>query len=298
MGENTLALLQHLSSDPDVLPSLIGGYTKPTTVYYSLLGFFFLYSFSTAEVMHTVLLSVCSALVSWVCMAPLPSGQKTRSKANGNAVGSKIASTDGLSVKELLRGAAAAVLGFVGALGGANVVAVIMAKVLGKGMSWFSNEYSTMVLYGPPAVLGASFFFLVYFVVLKNTRTRCPRVSAYPRSSPRSSRLRLHPPHPIYSRRQYPVFRSRVCIAVLYILFIPLFGSALQPIILWVHWKSLVDDICDWVGSPVDHWYNGNVTNTRSLCPIGAFFTRVIFAPMLNPSSFLDRPHGRRRPCR
>ncbi|KAK7456416.1 hypothetical protein VKT23_010664 [Stygiomarasmius scandens] len=155
MGENTLALLQHLSSDPDVLPSLIGGYTKPTTVYYSLLGFFFLYSFSTAEVMHTVLLSACSALVSWVCMAPLPSGQKSRSKTNGNAVGSRIASTDGLSVKELLRGAAAAVLGFVGALGGANVVAVIMAKVLGKGMSWFSNEYSTMVLYGPPAVLGA-----------------------------------------------------------------------------------------------------------------------------------------------
>jgi len=36
-----------------------------------------------------------------------------------------------------------------------NLVALIMSKGLNKGMSWFSNPFSPIALYAPPALLGA-----------------------------------------------------------------------------------------------------------------------------------------------
>jgi hypothetical protein len=48
----------------------------------------------------------------------------------------------------------AVVSGAVGAVVGANLVALIIMKVLGKGMSWFSSELSTLGLYGPAALTG------------------------------------------------------------------------------------------------------------------------------------------------
>lgn len=35
-----------------------------------------------------------------------------------------------------------------------NVVALVMTRVLGKGMSWFSREWYCIVLYGTPALTG------------------------------------------------------------------------------------------------------------------------------------------------
>ena len=56
--------------------------------------------------------------------------------------------------REQARGCVAVVSGAVGAIAGANLVALVMVNVLGKGMSWFSSEMSTLGLYGPAALAG------------------------------------------------------------------------------------------------------------------------------------------------
>jgi hypothetical protein len=38
-----------------------------------------------------------------------------------------------------------------------NLVAVMLDKVLGRGMNWFANEYSVILLFGPPVLLGSFF---------------------------------------------------------------------------------------------------------------------------------------------
>ncbi|KAG7087620.1 hypothetical protein E1B28_013568 [Marasmius oreades] len=135
MGENALALLRHLSSDTSQLPSLTGGYTKPTTVYVSAFGRFLLYSFTTAKIIYTLLFFASILLVK----TAIPSVEKVAKDPS----------------RSIRRGFFSALSGLLGSIVLANVVAVIMAQILGKKMSWFSSEYSTMVLYGPPAVLGA-----------------------------------------------------------------------------------------------------------------------------------------------
>lgn len=53
-------------------------------------------------------------------------------------------------------GAGIGVLGsVVGAVLGASLSASLMVKLFGAGMSWYSREFSSFVLYGPPAVAGA-----------------------------------------------------------------------------------------------------------------------------------------------
>jgi hypothetical protein len=47
--------------------------------------------------------------------------------------------------------------GLLGTLLLPNIVAFVLDKVLGRGMSWFSNEYSVIFLFGLPALLGSSF---------------------------------------------------------------------------------------------------------------------------------------------
>jgi hypothetical protein len=42
----------------------------------------------------------------------------------------------------------------VGSLLASNIVAVVMSKVLGKSMSWFSREWYCLILYTPPALVG------------------------------------------------------------------------------------------------------------------------------------------------
>lgn len=140
-GENTLALLHHLSSKHSPLPSLTSGYTPPSTVFFSNLGYFIAYSYSTAKVMYVLLFgaSLGLARATWKDPAPAVRGS-------------------GKAWKDIARGVVGVSSGAGGALVGANIVAFIMSSNygLGKAMSWFSNEFSTIGLYGPAAFTGSS----------------------------------------------------------------------------------------------------------------------------------------------
>ncbi|KAF8885097.1 hypothetical protein CPB84DRAFT_1816896 [Gymnopilus junonius] len=141
MGENTLALLKHLSSSESRISSLTEGYSRPTTVYFSHLGqTFFIYSFQTAKVLYSALLIASFAL--------------------GN---------DGFW-KEQAKGAAAVVSGTVGTLLVPNVVAIIMRSALNKGMSWFKSPMLPLGLYAPAALLGR-YSYLCYCFASSNQAT-------------------------------------------------------------------------------------------------------------------------------
>jgi hypothetical protein len=137
MGENALALLLYLSSPASPLPSLTSGYTPPTTVFFSNLGYFVSYSYRTAKILYVLLFAASIVLVHVIYVEPAPALRK------GKGIW-----------REQARGGVAVVSGAVGAIAGANLVAFVMVNVLGKGMSWFSSEMSTLGLYGPAALAG------------------------------------------------------------------------------------------------------------------------------------------------
>ncbi|KAF8624137.1 hypothetical protein AX17_007200 [Amanita inopinata Kibby_2008] len=188
MAENTLALLQYLSSRDSPLPTLTEGYIPPSTVFFSHIGVFIMYSFSTAKVMYSALLLASVMLVRARGQVEEES-QKEKASGKGDGGGHvngevnevngalKANGSNGIASAKELNGVAKAsvaessagaggmwkeqskAVGAVlcGGLGGiiiSNLVALVMSKVLGKGMSWFSNEYSVMVLYGVPMLLG------------------------------------------------------------------------------------------------------------------------------------------------
>lgn len=139
MAENTLALLQYLSSPESPLPSLTAGYTKPTTVFFQVFRHFFVYSFTTAKLLYSFLFGL-SAIFAWKnFQTPAPALKQTRGFFGDH-----------------LRGLYAVGSAVFGAALGANVVAFAMASVLKKPLSWFSVELSCVALYGPAAVAGAS----------------------------------------------------------------------------------------------------------------------------------------------
>lgn len=147
MGENTLALLKHLSSAESRISSLTEGYTRPTTVYFSHLGrSFFVYSFHTAKIMYSALLLASFILIRLTFVDPAPALKK------GN---------DGFW-KEQAKGSIAVVAGVVGTILVPNVVAVVMRDGLKKGMSWFKSPMLPFGLYAPPALLGNGTFFDAY----------------------------------------------------------------------------------------------------------------------------------------
>ncbi|KAG6381856.1 hypothetical protein JVT61DRAFT_470 [Boletus reticuloceps] len=117
MAENSLALLRFLSSDASPIPRLEHGFARPRTVFFSNLGLFTVYSFTTAKIMYVTLLGASFYIVR----------------------------TTG--VKRVWTAFGAVVSAFVGALIGANGVALVMANILHKGMSWFKAEYFPVVLY-------------------------------------------------------------------------------------------------------------------------------------------------------
>jgi hypothetical protein len=129
MGENTLALLRFLSSEESPLPNLTSGYTPPTTIYLTLAGKFFMYSFATAKMMY------CGFFFASLLYVRL-SASKDKEGA-GVAIG-----------------VMAVITGVLGTILVPNVVAFIMNKLLNKGMSWFSSPFAPLVLYGPPSILG------------------------------------------------------------------------------------------------------------------------------------------------
>ena len=61
MGENALALLHYLASSESPITTLPEHPPRPTTVYFSHLGRFWMYSFGTAKVCVFSLLNVCVA---------------------------------------------------------------------------------------------------------------------------------------------------------------------------------------------------------------------------------------------
>ncbi|KAG5638589.1 hypothetical protein H0H81_011675 [Sphagnurus paluster] len=133
MAENTLALLRYLSAPGSPIPTLTT-YTRPSTVFFSYLGHFFIYSFSAAKVIYTALLAASVALVV---------ATKEASRTPGRSFW-----------RDQARGMLAVVAGIAGSVVVPNIVALIMSRVLGKAMSWFANEYSAIVLYAPAALLG------------------------------------------------------------------------------------------------------------------------------------------------
>ena len=138
MADNTLALLKYLTSPESPLPSLDTGYTKPETVFFSIFGFFFRYSFQTARITYFVFFITSLGFVKLTYVDPAPALKRGRAMW-----------------QEQLRGIAAVVAAPIGALLGANTVAYIMTKGFDKGMSWFSVELSCLALYLPPALAGA-----------------------------------------------------------------------------------------------------------------------------------------------
>jgi uncharacterized membrane protein YeaQ/YmgE (transglycosylase-associated protein family) len=128
MAENTLALLLYLSSSASPLPNL-GTYTPPTTVFFALAGrFFFSYSFQTANRLYAAMLLASLALTAFT--------------------------TEYKQLGVYPRAMLGVIGAFVGAILSSNAAAFLMARVFGKGMSWFSHEWLCVVLYAPPAVVG------------------------------------------------------------------------------------------------------------------------------------------------
>lgn len=132
-GENALALAKYISSSPSLLPSLEHGFKRPAMVYFGYLGLFTSYTFRTGKQLFSLITVASIAMIH----------------AFGLKSTSKIWSAH-------IKGVVIVVSSGAGALMSANVVAVVMQRVLGRGMSWFADPLSCLCLYGPAAFTGAS----------------------------------------------------------------------------------------------------------------------------------------------
>ena len=128
------------------------GYTRPTTVFFSDFGRFIQYQFSTARLMYGTLFALSLSLAWFVYSERLPPGSRS---------GSKSLTTAGGFWKAQWNSIRAHFIAFGGALIGANGLAVIMHRVLGRNMSWFASEHSALLLYGPAALTGSSVLFIL-----------------------------------------------------------------------------------------------------------------------------------------
>ncbi|KAJ7736555.1 hypothetical protein DFH07DRAFT_905762 [Mycena maculata] len=126
MGENTLALIKHLTAPGSAIPTLSSNTNaaRMHMVYFGLLSHFFMYRFATAKALYGAMLA--GALVL------------TRAQWTGQA-----------------RGVLAVLGGIGGALMVPNIVALVTVHGLGRGMSWFAGgHFAAIGLYGPAALLG------------------------------------------------------------------------------------------------------------------------------------------------
>ncbi|KAG8893391.1 hypothetical protein FRB99_001981, partial [Tulasnella sp. 403] len=148
-AENVYAITKYLIDSPDSpLPKLAHSYTEPTSIYFSVIGrWFFLYSSDTAWLISGTMFAASLSML--------------------------LGTTDSNDVNLILQ----AILGVWGSLFGAvlaaSVAASIMSRVFGAGMTWFSNEYSPFVLYGPPALAGA--LGAQYFLTARTSPTEARR---------------------------------------------------------------------------------------------------------------------------
>lgn len=163
MGENALALLRYLSSPASPLPSLTSGYKPPTTVFFTNLSWLIIYSYRTAKIVYTLFFAASLVLVRVIFVDPAPALRRRK----------------GLW-REQARGVVAVLVGAGGTLVGANVAAVVMQRVLGKGMSWFSSELSTLALYGPAALTGLAYVHMYNMYIILTSLTAGALISQLP----------------------------------------------------------------------------------------------------------------------
>ncbi|KAI5116032.1 hypothetical protein M0805_002087 [Coniferiporia weirii] len=176
MGDTALALLKFLASEESPLPKLSEGHVKPTTVFFSFLGAFFVqYSFATAIALYATLLATSVVLVSSTSVPSsafgveqkgkqtlLVQGQRGRESGASGATKTALTSARPIVRFPLLKGVILLETSSVCAILGANVVALFMIHVLDRPLSWYKSEYSCLFLYGPSALTSAlaSFHFL------------------------------------------------------------------------------------------------------------------------------------------
>ena len=164
MAENTLALMEYLSSPESPLPTLTTGYTKPTTVFFSILNLIFVqYSFATANALHFILLISSVLLVYYKSASVGSTLSRTREAAfgqDGDSVEIKVSIHAEMTMRPenmwVTHAKSIVLVGssFVSALFGVNVVALLMSRVFNKPLSWYKVEFSCMLLYGPAALAG------------------------------------------------------------------------------------------------------------------------------------------------
>ncbi|GAA6054771.1 hypothetical protein JCM3770_000935 [Rhodotorula araucariae] len=164
-GENLIPLLEYLTSpetimgnSPESGPILPHAPTSDM-IFFSALGgkLFIVYSRATATLLYSILAAAAAVVVTdrvnWA----------TQKKA-------------------YVLGTIGVFGGLVSAILGANLVALLTSVVMGKSMSWFSNEAYPLFLFGPPALLGVTLW--QYFFV--SNRIRSP-IATIPQDEAESS---------------------------------------------------------------------------------------------------------------
>lgn len=152
MGDNTIALLEYLTSpetsmgnSPEPTPNLPSAPTSHT-IFFSAFGgkVFVVYSRATATFAYGILAALTAVVVS----------DRVDWSKDGRA--------------HLL--AIVGVLGsMVASIASANAVAFLTSAVFDKSMSWFRQETFPLMLFGPPALLGAVLW--QYFFVANRVRS-------------------------------------------------------------------------------------------------------------------------------
>jgi hypothetical protein len=137
MAENALSLIRTLTSSSSSLDELTDGHTPPKSVYLSYLGRFFLFDAGSATAIYVVLATLSlSAAMRIPDPAPALQG-----------------SSFGRIVKSLVQGGMFSFGSTLGAVLGANVLALLM-NAMGRPLSWFSRPWLPLPLYAPPAIAG------------------------------------------------------------------------------------------------------------------------------------------------
>ncbi|GAC98044.1 hypothetical protein PHSY_005632 [Pseudozyma hubeiensis SY62] len=136
-GENTLAIIEHLclkDKSQTLLRTIEPHQTRHTLpIYFSIASRFFVH------IQNKAFKSIVMGLSAFINF------QLSTVVRSESAIG---------ALNLTILSALSAIVSIVGAVLGANVVAVIMTRLLGKGMSWYSHEFFPILLYGPPAIAG------------------------------------------------------------------------------------------------------------------------------------------------
>lgn len=134
-GENILAIIEHLclkKESENLLRRIGRGQTRHSLpVYFSIAGKYFVLFSNKA--FKSIVMAV-SAFINFQLSSII------RAESSIGALN--------LTILSIL----SAIVSLVGAALGANAIAFIMTRVLGKGMSWYKHEFHALFLYGPPAL--------------------------------------------------------------------------------------------------------------------------------------------------